>query len=772
MLDVVSRLARPVARPGRAAPRRALAIALALAAGWAVGCSNSVKPPSHEDVDPETQLTYAPVQNDSTYFRVHLYWSGTDADGEVTGFRFATDADTTLPVGQWRLTTAHDTTLAFGVDPVAASASHAFMISAVDNAGRTDKTPAKRVFATRTVPPVSRIDRGPAAFNPTVGPTFTFAWSGTDPDGIEIGHATPVDSFEYLLLEPGASRASGHPPLPPFDQALYVALINQSTGGTLPPPYDDWAWTGLRAPTRRFTGVPTGEYVFAERAVDVAGAAERSLEFVRNIRHFTVINATPPRASAPVLTVTADVLFAPLASSTGPVDGARQALELMEGETVSFSWFADASSYGGVVSGYTYALDDTSALPPLALGVTAATLSPARLTPGPHALYVRAIDDEGVVTNAVIPLFIVHAAFKDPGAPREILYVDDSQSPGAVPQRIGNFPSDGEEDDYWTLVILPRLGVPYSQWDTYLAGLGDVGGRKQPGLRDLARYSTVIWNVDFNNSVSSPTALYKTLVGGRYPELANYLRAGGTLILSGMSIGSNICEPRSTLYSNASQGICSGLEAGSNAYKLSYFPRTFAGLDGAKPSDQGLRTLGARDFIAAYPTTAGMAAGLDTLFVDRGDVGSGAKWITNQTLSPGTDPNSNRTPGLPAVDGWNLAASFGCELDPTYSFTPENPARPIAEALFTYHGVNVGVNEEGGPSPREGMVAGIRVQAHRPVPATPPDDYGTPPPAFDPHNSVGRMVVLSFPLYFLKDEGAIRTLMAAYAYVSGSPTLP
>lgn len=745
-------------------------LALAIAAAWASGCADSVKPPRPQESDPETELTYAPVQNDSTYFRVHLYWSGTDRDGEVTGFRFATDADTALPVTQWRQTAAHDTTLAFAVDPVQASALHAFMISAVDNAGRVDKSPAKRLFSTRTIPPTSQIVSGPGLYSSRPIPTaFTFQWSGIDPDAVEIGHSAPVDSFEYLLIEVGASVAPGHPVLPSWAQAAYVAMINRSTGSTLPPPYDDWEWKGVRGQIGRFYGVAPGEYVFALRAVDVAGAAERALQLPRNIRHFTVASNSPSAPAGPILTVVSNVAPYPF-TAAGSVDQARLPVQFMEGDAVALSWSATAAAYGGHVIGYTYALDDTSALPSLSLANTHAALTPAELTPGSHTLYVRAVDDVGLTTNAVIPLFVVHAAFKDPGAPREVLYVDDSQAPGAVQQRMGNFPSDTEETDWWTLTVLPRLGVPYTEWDTYLVGQGDVEGRMPPHLRDLARYSTVIWNVDLNNGVASPTALYKTLVGDGYTELASYLRAGGTLILTGMSIGSNTCEPRSTLYANLTRGICLGLEAGSNAYRLAYFPMNYMGIDGARANDQGLRTLGARDFIAAYPTVAGIAAGLDTAEVDRGDPGSGAKWITTWPGSPNADPNTNRSPGLPAVDGWNLAADFGCEPDPS-TFAPEDPAKPISEAILTYHGAKVGTDEEGGPSPREGMVAGVRVQAHRPTPIAPTGTYGTST-AFDPNSSLGRMVILSFPLYFLRDDDAIRILTSAYSYVSASPTLP
>ena len=746
-----------------------LSVVLALGGAYLVGCSNSVSPPATpQPLDPETELTFAPIQFDTTTFRVHFYWNGWDKDGEVVRFYFATDADTALPVTQWHTTTAKDTIFSFLVDPVQQVRKHVFKISSLDNSGRYDHSPATRVFSAKTDPPTSRIERGPAAFNPVVGPNFTFEWSGIDPDGGETGGRAPVDSFEYQLLLIGSVGETGDDPLQAYDQTYYTTLINQATGPTLPsdfafptgtPPkdYSGWKWIGIRGLKHRFRNATPGEYVFAERAVDIAGATEKNLEFGRNIRHFTVSTRNP----GPVLTVTSSVLTLALPSTSGPDDAPRKALQVFEGETISFSWIANADAYGGEVVGYTYALDDTSSFPGLALLATGVTYTPSKLQPGNHFLYVRAVDDGGLVTNAVIPLLIVHPAFKDAGAPREVLYVDDSQAPGGVPNRIGNFPSDAEETDWWTLTLLPHIGVPITEWDTYLVGQGDVEGRKPPEPRDLARYTTVIWNVDLNNGVASPTGLYKTLVGGAYSELAGYLRAGGTLILTGMSIGSNTCEPRSTMYSSVSRGICFLLDVGSNAYKLSYFPRIYMGIDGALANDQGLRTLGARDFIAANPTAGGIAAGYDTLRLDRGPLGSSAKWITY----PGSgDPNTNSSPGLPAVDGWNMAANFGCQVNAAAVFQPENPGAAIALPIYRYHGANVGVTESGGASPREGMVVGIQMQSH---------SIGTSgATVYDPKASLGRMVHLAFPLYFLRDADAIQVITTAFNYVNASPTLP
>ncbi|TMQ62960.1 MAG: hypothetical protein E6K79_11130 [Candidatus Eisenbacteria bacterium] len=743
-----------------------VSLLLAVGIGHLVGCSNSVKPPHRPPpLDPETELTYAPVENDTTTFRVRFYWNGYDRDGEVVRFYFAVDADSLKPIPEWRSTTAKDTTFLFLVDPVKEIRGHVFMISAVDDKGAYDKTPARRFFSAKSIPPFSQIEKGPAAFNPQVGPNFTFEWSGIDPDGSETGGKAPVDSFEYLLLLVGSFSSPGHQPLPQYDQAVYVSLINQATGPTLQPPYDDWAWVGIRGLKNRFRNATPGEYVFAERAVDLAGATEKNLRFITNIRHFSVSTKNP----GPKLSVSSSVLTLPLAPTSGPDDAPRKALQIFEGETISFSWTADASAYGGEIVGYTYALDDTSSFPGLDLLRTGATFAPSRLLPGNHFLYVRVVDDGGLVTNAVIPIQIVHPAFKDPGAQRSILYVDDSLAPGATPQRVGNFPDDVTESNWWTLDLLPtvKLGgtpVPTLEWDTLAKGAGDVEGRKPPEPKDLASFTTVIWNVDFNNggAINTGNGLWKTLVGGSYSELGGYLRAGGTLILTGFNIGGNTCRPTTTLYSNVNRGICFALDPGSDAVKLSYFPRLFMGVDGAILNNDGLRAIGARDFISAYPTAAGIAAGYDTAQVDRGPLNSGAKWITY----PGSgDPNTNSSPGLPSVDGWIMARNFGCEDQPAAVFRPENPNLPIAQVIYTYHGARIGVTEQGGPSPREGRVVGIMTQAH---------GLGTTAGTgtFNPNGSLGRMVHLAFPLYFLRDADAQRIIQTAFAYVNASPTLP
>src|SRR5262245_42498547 len=99
-----------------------------------VGACSKTETPLRMPNTPETELTYAPLEGGTASFRVHLYWTGFDRDGEVTRYRYAIDADTTeTDYAKWKSTAATDTILTLQVDPVEATRGHVFWISAEDN---------------------------------------------------------------------------------------------------------------------------------------------------------------------------------------------------------------------------------------------------------------------------------------------------------------------------------------------------------------------------------------------------------------------------------------------------------------------------------------------------------------------------------------------------------------------------------------------------------------------------------------------------------------
>ena len=745
---------------------------------FAASCSKGPTPPTKPiPQDPQTELTFAPIEFDTTAFRVHFFWNAYDDDGEVMRFHFAVDGDTVRPINEWQTTTAKDTILLFLVDPVRELKLHVFKVSAEDNDGHWDKTPASRAFSAKTLPPTSKIEKGPGAFNPVIGPNFSFEWSGIDPDGGETGGKAAVDSFQYLLLRMGAiadvNVPPTHDPLPRFDADNYTAMIRAATGDGLPALWlspgdavprrlDDWKWQGIRGIRKRFRNVSPGEYVFAERAVDVAGATEKNLDFVRNIRHFTVTN----RNAGPRLRVCSSILNRCLDDAVGTDDFARRQLQIFEGETVSFSWSASAETYGGEIVGYTYALDDTSTFPGLDPRQLSVTFQPSDLPPGNHFLYVRCMDDGGLVTNAVIPLLIVHPNFKDPGASRAILFVDDSSMLFGA----GNSVNDTKETDWWTLGTggagpLFSLGVPYTEWDTIERSQGSVEGRKPPEPRDLADFTTVVWTTDNNNGSSLSGALFKTIAGGDYSELQGYLRAGGTLILTGWNLAFSTTGGASPLLYSTTSGICGTFAPNSGNYNRTIFPRMYMGINRAEPNDKGVRSSGSSDFVRGIPTPRAVTLGFDTARVDTGNASlapDSYKWNTDTYPPPGNLENQ-LFPGLPVVEGWFLAPQFGCQAIQEFGY--EDHSLPIVQSLYTYHGVRQGPLQDQGLSPREGLVCGSLVQSHD-------LGMGTKKGVYAPSAAVGRTAFFTFPLYFLKDQDAINIMVRAFDYVNHSPTLP
>jgi hypothetical protein len=743
-----------------------LALVAALFAGCGKDAPTGAAPPR---LAPETELTFAPLQGDTAGYRVRIFWNGFDKDGEVVQFRFAIDDDTLeTDMSKWKITTAKDTTLLLLVDPIKEIRGHVFWVAAEDNEGRIDPTPAKRFFSTKTLPPTSEILRGPSAFNALIGPNFTFEWEGIDPDGGETGGRAPADSFEYLLLLIGTNNDASHPVLPPFEQNLYVNLINQSTGDCVVPPYDDWCWTGVRGTRIRIRNATPGEYVFAVRAVDLAGAREKKLQFIRNIRHFT----SSSKNAGPLLTINSSVLTTPLPSAIGPVDIPRREIQIFEGELISFAWTATAEAYGGEIVGFTFALDDTASFPAVDARNTGVTYRPQDLSVGLHFLFVRVVDDGGLITNARVPFRIVHPTFKDPPSatnPPQYLYVDDALGPGNSIPRFFNFPSDAEEDEWWRANILTPLSLEFGMgrrdWDSFARGLADGGGsRVQPVPSDLAAFRVVIWNVDgYNNAVGGgkPTALWQTLVGGAYSELGGYLRAGGTLFLSGFSIATNVVSPTTDLNANFSRGLCFAYLPGTLGYGRTFFPRAMMGVDGSRGAIEALRSLGAKDFLGGVVTSLGTAMGYVSADIDTGIT---AKWY--EKIQGSGDPNLSWQPGLPAIEGWRMASLFNCVASQPL-IRRETNSVPVSSPIFTYHGAPIGIFKNGAQSPRENLVVGVQVQAH---------DLGNFGGGIitqgNAEGAIGRVVVFGFPVYFLKDAQAVTNVRNAFAYLNASPTLP
>jgi hypothetical protein len=111
---------------------------------------------------------------------VHLYWSGSDPDGDVVAFEFrfvypGDQADTVT----WHRTTLTDSL--FAVYTPNGVSMPTFEVRAIDNAGLVDPTPATQTFIFTNQPPTLTLVQ--RRLTDTTFASVTLSWNAFDPDG-------------------------------------------------------------------------------------------------------------------------------------------------------------------------------------------------------------------------------------------------------------------------------------------------------------------------------------------------------------------------------------------------------------------------------------------------------------------------------------------------------------------------------------------------------------------------------------------------------------
>jgi hypothetical protein len=154
------------------------ALAVCLVPALIAGCAKK-KLLSIGNLPPETTLfVQGPV--DTVNHVVHLYWFGSDPDGDVLGYelRFknpATPADT-----QWVFTPRTDSV--FTVFTPAGYAMPLFEVRSIDDLGQRDPSPAREDFQFQNQPPTVAFTQRLRATDTTYA-SATLTWSANDPDG-------------------------------------------------------------------------------------------------------------------------------------------------------------------------------------------------------------------------------------------------------------------------------------------------------------------------------------------------------------------------------------------------------------------------------------------------------------------------------------------------------------------------------------------------------------------------------------------------------------
>ena len=163
----------------------AASVVVAMALGGLAGCSKKIRP--IQNLPPETYVfIQGPV--DTVNHRVHLYWYGTDADGEVLGYAFrwvypppaAQDPEwVTISGDQGPLRTDSMFTMFTGDS---GQVTPRFEIYAIDNEGAADPTPAVQRFLLTNIAPVVWFTIGQGTADTTYA-SVTVSWETDDPDG-------------------------------------------------------------------------------------------------------------------------------------------------------------------------------------------------------------------------------------------------------------------------------------------------------------------------------------------------------------------------------------------------------------------------------------------------------------------------------------------------------------------------------------------------------------------------------------------------------------
>lgn len=275
-----------------------------------IGCRKPLAPNAESNAAPETWITAAPqdtitIRNNQGIpiglptvgviaFRFHLYWAGSDHDGEVRGFYWAVtetvktpgvDGDPPVPApkpSDYRYTTKTDSTFIFNVVEETRTRRHAFYLYAVDNEGRVDPTPARFVFdALDRFPPfavlVNSYADGPYRDPRVLGAPLEmkrFALTDTFQNGRPPRDTVP-DASRLLFRWRGQETIVGNPAVA-FKYKLYETAYIPAEPGV-----DSVAYASNRS--------GQGRQVFDVRAVDVAGASRTDQPTTR----FFVCNFSP-----------------------------------------------------------------------------------------------------------------------------------------------------------------------------------------------------------------------------------------------------------------------------------------------------------------------------------------------------------------------------------------------------------------------------------------------------------------------------------------------
>lgn len=426
---------------------------------------------------PETTLSSGPRDlTTGTPYVVELFWSGKDPDGTIDHYDFilvdhpaarsgfgAQDSTTNVVITvpdvddpRWVGTSATDSIFVTIADTLrrdpqpgpgesagtvrdtAFERWHTFFIRAVDNEGMPDPTPDHRTFNAKNIAPTVHLLTPVRPAKVFAAPsTVVFNWDGEDAFG--SGNTQDPVAARWVIIP---SRVNSRGDFLSFPDSLYHLPRRGDQQFTWSP----WArWdasdgSGQRAVIRGLhelgSGPNEGHYIFAVQAMDEAGAVTPVFDWTTpRLNNVCLLKVTG--RVGPTLTVEDRFL-----GQFTFADGARPVrLDIAVGQPVAPCWWADASLYGGSVTGYRFGWDIVNLADDLQWSswATATTCAPARtFNTGTHRFYLQVRDNADYVLQATFE-FAVHSVTRT----RDLLWVDDTMPVGS------SIEQESREDQLW-----------------------------------------------------------------------------------------------------------------------------------------------------------------------------------------------------------------------------------------------------------------------------------------------------------------------------------
>ncbi len=180
--------------------KKPITIFLMLLAILSLYCGKKMTDNPLPNQPPATYLTFYPDSSlATTTSRQVLHWWGDDPDGKVVKFLYTWDINAAVPIeyhqsdplGSWDTTSINGDT--FSLKFMELDTIYTFRISAVDDQGLVDPTPATQTFPVANSRPEVEFIVG-TEIPETTFTVASFYWKGTDLDGDET-----ISHYEYLL---------------------------------------------------------------------------------------------------------------------------------------------------------------------------------------------------------------------------------------------------------------------------------------------------------------------------------------------------------------------------------------------------------------------------------------------------------------------------------------------------------------------------------------------------------------------------------------------